>query len=85
MNVLEVEAPLLGRFERITAPWMWTGGSLAVSRLRKVLLDMRLPLSSSEELLHPEGRRKALVAETPEAKSWCSESFGVDEGVALIG
>lgn len=85
MNVLKVEVPLLERFERIRAPWMWAGGSLAASRLREVLLDVRLPQSSSEELLHPQGRRKALVAETPETESWGSESFGVDEGVALIG
>ena len=85
VDVLKVEVPLLERFERIPAPWMWAGGSLAANRPRKVLLDVRLPLSSSEELLHPPGRRKALAAETPEIESWCSESFGVGEGAALIG
>jgi len=65
---------------------MRAGGNLAASRFREVLfLDMRLPRGFIEELLNPQGRRKVLVAETPEAETRPNESIGVDEGVTLKG
>ena len=85
MDVLEVVAPVLERLEHALAPWMRTDVNLAVGRRREVLLDVVLPGGSGEELLHPLGRRKARVAETPETESRCCESLGVDERVALVG
>jgi hypothetical protein len=70
----------------VQCTWMRAGGSPATSRFREVLfLDMRLPRGFIEKPLHPHGRRKVLVAETPEAETRRSESIGVDEGVTLIG
>jgi len=83
---MKMEVSVLGLLEQISALWMWAGGNLAASRFREVLfLDMRLPRGFIEEPQQPQGRRKFLVAETPEAETRRSESIGVDEGVTLMG
>jgi hypothetical protein len=50
-----------------------------------LLLDVSLPLVSSEILPHAQGSRLLRVAEAPETESGCGECLGVDERVALIG
>jgi len=86
MYVLEVEITILEGLERIRASWMWAGGNFAVSRFGEMIVDDKgLPRGFIEELLHPNSRRKILVANAPEAETRCGESFGVDEGIALIG
>ena len=83
---MKMEGSVLPRIERARALWVWAGENLATNRFREVLfLDARLPRGFVEEPLQPQGRRKVLVAETPEAEARRSESIGVDEGVALIG
>lgn len=66
---------------------MGTGGrDLAAGRLGEVLLlDVSLPLVSSEVLLHARGSRLLRVAKTPETEPRCGEGLGVDERIALIG
>ena len=83
---MKMEVPVLGVLESFSALWVRAGGNLGASRFCEVLLlDMRLPRGLFEEPLHPHGRSKVFVAETPEAETRRSESVGVDEGVTLIG
>ena len=83
---MKMEVPVPGLPEWFSTLWMRAGGNLAASRFREVLfLDMSLPRGFIGKPLHPHGRRKALVAETPEAETRRGESIGVDEGVTPIG
>ena len=64
----------------IPTPLGVVGGYLAITRLSKAFFDMDLPLGSSEALLNLTGRRKALVAKTPETKPRRSESLALIRG-----
>jgi hypothetical protein len=79
VDIMKVEIAVLGRLEQILrVPWMWAGKSLAAHRICGVLFGGMI-------LLHPLGKRKIVVTETPKAEPRRGESLSVNERIALIG